>query len=143
MAEGAQTMTILTVLFQKVIASYEHVIALLARQYYVNHNQSMEHIPTYLRIFDANEDGDEIVMEGSSREEGTELGHFQLREYEVDKFEAPCMFSGLVTLQLRILRAFLVRIKEAPEHFTRDYVGLLDEVDSRAIKLGKFCLCEV
>jgi hypothetical protein len=127
-------MTILTVLCQKIISSYEHAIALLAKQYYSLHDMSQENIPVYLRIYDDELDGD--------RNEG---GNIQLREYEVDKFEEPCLFSGLVTLQLGILRAFLVTLKSAPEHLAGDYFLLLDSVDKRVMKLGRYCStsCEV
>ena len=128
-------MTILTVLCQKVISSYEHVISLLARQYYKLHGNVEEHVPGWLTIYDSEmESGD-----------GGEEGLIQLREYEVDKSEEPCLFSGLVTLQLGILRAFLVRLKAAPEELVGDYFTLLDSVDKRVMKLGRFCSesCEV
>jgi hypothetical protein len=129
-------MTILTVLCQKVITSYEHVISLLARQYYALHNLPMDNVPAYLRVFD---------HVGVEAEEGESEQQFQLREYEVEKFEEPCMFSGLVTLQLGILRAFLLRLKEAPERLAGEYFVLLDSVDERVMKLGRFCSasCEV
>lgn len=127
-------MTILTVLCQKVMSSYEHVVSLLARQYYALHHLSMDNVPTYLRIFD-----DVEVEEGRSEQQ------FQLSEYEVEKFEEPCLFSGLVALQLGILRAFLLRLKEAPERLAGEYFTLLDSVDKRVMKLGRFCSasCEV
>jgi hypothetical protein len=131
---AASTMTILTVLCQKVMSSYEHVVSLLARQYYALHHLPMDNVPTYLRIFD-----DVEVEEGRSEQQ------FQLSEYEVEKFEEPCLFSGLVTLQLGILRAFLLRLKEAPERLASEYFALLDSVDERVMKLGRFCSasCEV
>ncbi|KAE9370798.1 hypothetical protein N431DRAFT_379513 [Stipitochalara longipes BDJ] len=137
---AAQTMTILAVLCQKVVTAYEHVIAFLAKQYYVMHNESMDHVPAYLRIFDE----DEVDVGEGLGGDGDEM-QFQIRDYEVEKFEEPCLLSGLVTLQLGILRAFLARMKGVPEHFARDYVGLLDEVDKRVMKLGRFCStsCEV
>ena len=96
----------------------------------------MENVPAYLRVFDEDDEG------GGG---GGGEGQFQLKDYEVERFEEPCLFGGLVTLQLGILRAFLVRMKGVPEHFARDYVGLLDEVDKRVMKLGRFCSasCEV
>lgn len=129
-------MTLVTVLCQKVIASYEHIIALLARQYYALHELSMDNVPTYLRIYD------EVEIEGGE-EEGQ--GLIQVREYEVEKCEEPCLFAGLVTLQLGILRAFLGRLKGVPEHLAGEYVMLLNEVDQRVMKLGRYCSasCEV
>lgn len=92
-------------------------------------------MPGWLKIYDSEvESGD-----------GAEEGRIQLREYEVDKSEEPCLFSGLVTLQLGILRAFLVRLKAVPEELVGDYFTLLDSVDKRVMKLGRFCSesCEV
>jgi hypothetical protein len=131
-------MTILTVLCQKVIASYENVIALLVRQYCFLHNLSTESIPSYPRVLDAVETGEEGADEETTSQS-------LLQGYEVDKFEEPCLFSGLVTLQLGILRAFLLRLKGVPETLGGEYFTLLDTVDKRVMKLGRFCSesCEV
>jgi hypothetical protein len=122
-------MTILTVLCQNVISSYEHVLCLLARQYYKLHKTGDEHVPGWLKVYDSEVEGGE----------GEEERRIQLREYEVDKSEELCLFSGLETLQLGILRPFLFRFKAAPEKLVGDYFTLLDSVDKRVMKLGSFC----
>jgi hypothetical protein len=122
-------MTILTVLGQKVIASYEHVIALLARQYYRLRGVGEESIPVWLRVY-----GEEVEM----GEEGEDEERLQLKEYEVEKCEDPCLFSGLATLQLEILRVFLVRSKGAPEDLVGEYFSLLDSMDKSVMKLGRY-----
>jgi len=72
---------------------------------------------------------------------------FKLREYDVEACEEPCLFTGLVTLHLGILRAFLGRLKgEGVQMEGKNaYSVLLDEVDKRVLKLGRFCSksCEV
>ena len=95
----------------------------------------MDNVPTYLQVFDEDDTVGKRV----------EDSQFRLREYEVEKFEEPCLFSGLVTLQLGILRAFLVRLRDAPGRLAGKYFALLDSVDKRVMKLGKFCSasCEV
>ena len=105
----------------------------------------MDHVPTYLKIFAEDDAECESSQDESQIEERGGWGNLQLHGYEVEEFEEPCLFSGLVTLQLGIFRAFLVRVKGAPEVFAREYFGLLDEVDGRVLKLGRFCSasCEV
>lgn len=101
----------------------------------------MDNVPPYLQQFISDEDGD-----GNGEDSGGWDGcHFQLREYEVERFEEPCLFSGLVTLQLGILRAFLQRLRGVPEDLGGEYFVLLDVVDKRVMKLGRFCSasCEV
>jgi hypothetical protein len=81
-------------------------------------------VPAYLQI------------EASIAEEENDGVQFKLREYDVEACEEPCLFTGLVTLQLGILRAFLVRFREGVQG-KNAYSVLLDEVDKRGLGCAK------
>ncbi len=88
------TMTLLTVLCQKVIPSYEHVISLLTKQYNALHGRGDDFVPVYLDL-----EGDTLGEEDDK--------NLKLREYKVDICEEACVSAGPETIQSGILRAFL------------------------------------
>lgn len=111
--------TLLTVLCQKLISSYEDVVTLLAKQY-----RELHQIPD-----EANRGVDS---------ESTQAEIVQLRDYEVELKEEPCVFVGVITLQLGILRTFLSNLKATQQDKSDAHITLVEAIDSRVLKLGHF-----
>jgi hypothetical protein len=123
-------MTLLILLCEKTATSYQHVIERLTEQFdklYPRHGERAHSVD--VAILDSRNENRPIV-----------------KDYEIDVEEEPCMFGGLVTLQLGIMVALLAKVKTALicQSWTA-HIALLETVEKKVSEQVRTCTapCEV
>ncbi|KAH8805099.1 hypothetical protein F5884DRAFT_798408 [Xylogone sp. PMI_703] len=117
---GIPTITmLLTVLCQKLISSYENIVDLL--------------VQLYGQVHEAPNSEAQVPVAGFE-----EPDRVRVSTYQVELREEPCVFVGVITLQLGIFRTFLVNLKTVQSSKSNAHVMLVDSIDARVLKLGHF-----
>lgn len=129
------------------ISSYELIVGLLTRQWYNDHGISIEELPIHLRADTLSYISPPSSISDDEHENGNRSGNAGYRNladekvdfkgYEVEASEEPCLFAGLITLQLGIMRAFLGKLRLSGGQ--AGCAGLVEEVEGRVVRLGRFC----
>jgi hypothetical protein len=130
--------TLLILLCQQIITSYENIIAKLCEQFNKIHPDNQ---------FTARGHGvDQLVLQARAQAQtcnGSETLHdlatdkrLLFKDYEVDVEEEPCVFGGLTSMQLKTLVLFLAKLRGVARGWSWDtHVMMVDAVEKRVFAL--------
>lgn len=112
----------------------------MTRQWYSDNNLPIEEIPAHLLADTLSYISPPTPISDDENARGYRNmaeEKIDFKGYEVDPSEEPCLFAGLITLQLGVMRAFLRKMRAGGEE--SGFLGLVEEVDGRVTRLGRFC----
>lgn len=119
----------LIVLCQENMTSYEQSVALLTKQFNKLHRSEQE-----------------VTREIGTHKDQEQGSKMILGEYNIDVEEEPCIFGGVLTLQLGVMVAFVTKLKKKLQDGNLDnHLGVLEAVEKRVNELSRICTspCEV
>lgn len=129
----ATFITLAIVLCEKISLSYAHIINQLTVRYNQLHPESPYSHETYDNTQMRNVDTTAV----REQEAGQKM---QIREYEVDVEEEPCIYGGLVAMQLRTVRIFLHRLRElSSSREWSAHVVMLEEIENSVAEQLRIC----
>jgi hypothetical protein len=129
-SKKSEFVMLLILLCQKIIASYQHIVIILIEQ--------------FNRLHRPNGD-DEIEISVPTMESAMATAReVELREYQVDVEEEPCVFGGVVQMQVKKMAAFLRMLKAMLIAYNwPSHIAMLDLVGNDVKKLSRLCSCPV
>ena len=114
---------LLVILCEKMITSYEQVLAVLTEQYNLRQSQLLGSATRYQPV----ESGNDHAALGLDEER-----QVAVKDYDLDMEEQPCVFGGLASMQMRKLKTFLARVKTVLRQCHCDlHVVMVDSVGER------------
>lgn len=127
-SKKSEFVMLLILLCQKIIISYQHIVVILTAQ--------------FNRLHRPNQD-DEIQISVPTMESAMATAReVELREYQVDVEEEPCVFGGVVQMQVKKMTAFLRILKTMLIAYTwPSHVAMLDLVGNDVKELLRLCRC--
>ena len=103
---------LLVVFCEKMITSYERILAVLMEQFKLRHGQELD--------------------AASTSPERDEERQMAVKDYDLDIEEQPCVFGGLASMQMRKLKIFLARVRAVLKQWNCDqHVMMVDSVEDR------------
>ncbi|KAM3079158.1 hypothetical protein ACMFMF_004085 [Clarireedia jacksonii] len=124
------SLMLVTIICQKLIAIYQRTVTILYNQFNKIYHPNLGHVHDRDAMNAAQEKAAQVVLFG----------------YEVAVEEEPCVFGGLVILQLGIMAAFLMKLKlKLKEEELESHLRILQIVVADVEALREMCSspCEV
>ena len=114
---------LLVILCEKMITSYEQILAVLTKQYNLRQARLLGSATRYQSV----ESGNDHAAHALDEER-----QVAVKDYDLDMEEQPCVFGGLASLQMRKLKTFLTRVKAVLRQCHCDlHVVMVDSVEER------------